>query len=310
MDIGTIGLLAAFGAAFLGFVATGDFILERHRIYKGLRSVREIQLSPTDVRHKELARSAGERLLLPILHKASGAVRRFTPVSVAQRLDKELAYAGAPSGWDAERVLATKVLGLGCGAAGGFVLSKIAGFAPVQGIALAVIGAIFGYYLPEWVLRAKSGRRQDAMQRALPDAMDLLSITVEAGLAFDAAVDRVAHQAGGPLGEEFNRVITEMRIGTSRADSLRGLGDRTTVPELRSFVLAMVQADVFGISIARVLQVQAAEMRSRRKQRAEERAQKVPVKIVFPVLACIFPAMFLVILGPAVQQISRTILQK
>lgn len=310
MDIGTIGLLAAFGAAFLGLAAAGDFALERHRIYEALRSVREIQLSPTDVRHKELARSAGQRLLLPVVQKSAAAVRRFTPVSVANRLDKELAYAGSPEGWDAERVLATKVLGLGSGIVGGLALSKIGGMTSVQGLALAIIAAIIGYYLPEWILRSKSGRRQDELQRSLPDAMDLLSITVEAGLAFDAAVDRVAHQAGGPLGEEFNRVITEMRIGTSRADALRGLGDRTTVPELRSFVLAMVQADVFGISIARVLQVQAAEMRSRRKQRAEERAQKVPVKIIFPVLACIFPAMFLVILGPAVQQISRTILQK
>ena len=309
MDIGTIGLLAAFGSAFLGLVATGDFVLERHRVYKGLRSVRDIQLSPTDVRHKELSRSAGERLLVPFIKRAATAIRRFTPVSVAKRLDKELGYAGSPDGWDAERVLAAKVFALFGGIGGGLLLGKIAGFAPVQGLALAVILAIVGWYVPEWSLRAKSGRRQDLLQRALPDALDLLSITVEAGLAFDAAIDRVAQQAGGPLGEEFNRVITEMRIGTSRADALRGLGDRTTVPELRSFVLAMVQADVFGISVARVLQVQAAEMRSKRKQRAEERAQKVPVKIIFPVLACIFPAMFLVILGPAVQQISRTILK-
>ncbi|HEX9697021.1 MAG TPA: type II secretion system F family protein [Actinomycetota bacterium] len=309
MDIGTIGLLAAFGAAFLGFVAVGDVVLERHQMYKRLRSVRDIQLSPTDVRHKELSKSPAERLLLPIVRRLGERMRRFAPASVGDRLDKELAFAGSPPGWDAARILAAKLLSFASGIVGAFLLTLVAGLRPIQGFALAAIGAIVGYYLPEWLLRAKSGRRQEALQRALPDALDLLSITVEAGLAFDAALDRVAQNAGGPLGEEFNRVITEMRIGTSRADALRGLGERTTVPELRSFVMAMVQADVFGISIARVLQVQAAEMRSKRKQRAEERAQKVPVKIVFPVLACIFPAMFLVILGPAVQQISRTLLK-
>ncbi|HVL90895.1 MAG TPA: type II secretion system F family protein [Actinomycetota bacterium] len=309
MDVGTIGLLSAFGAAFLGFVAAGDVFLERHQMYKRLRSVREIQLSPTDVRHQELAKSPTERLLVPILKKVGNRMRRMAPASVGERLERELALAGSPPGWDAARILASKLLSLGIGVVAAFGLAVAGSLQPVQGMALAAIGAVVGYYLPEWLLRAKSGRRQDALQRALPDALDLLSITVEAGLAFDAALDRVAQHAGGPLGEEFNRVITEMRIGTSRADALRGLGERTTVPELRSFVMAMVQADVFGISIARVLQVQASEMRAKRKQRAEERAQKVPVKIVFPVLACIFPAMFLVILGPAVQQIYRSIIQ-
>lgn len=309
MDIGTMGLLAAFGAAFLGFVAVGDVVIERHQMYKRLRSVREIQLSPTDVRHKELAKSPAERLIIPILKRVGDRMRRFAPASVGDRLDKELAYAGSPPGWDAPRILASKLLSLAVGVLGAVGLTAAGGLKPVQGMALTAIGAVVGYYMPEWLLRAKSGNRQDALQRALPDALDLLSITVEAGLAFDAALDRVAQHASGPLSEEFNRVITEMRIGTSRADALRGLGERTTVPELRSFVMAMVQADVFGISIARVLQVQAGEMRAKRKQRAEERAQKVPVKIVFPVLACIFPAMFLVILGPAVQQIYRSIIQ-
>ena len=162
-----------------------------------------------------------------------------------------------------------------------------------------------GYYLPEWVLRSRSGKRQGAMRRALPDALDLLSITVEAGLGFDAAVSRVSKQAGGPLGEELYRVLQEMQIGKSRADALRDLGERTTIPELKSFVLAMIQADIFGISIAKVLHVQANEMRVKRRQRAEEKAQKVPVKIVFPLLTCIFPSLLVVLLGPAAISIYR-----
>jgi tight adherence protein C len=161
------------------------------------------------------------------------------------------------------------------------------------------LGGFIGYYLPEWVLRSKSGKRQHKMRRALPDALDLLSITVEAGLGFDAALSRVARQEGGPLGEELHRVLQEMQLGKSRADALRDLGDRTSIPEFKSFILAMIQADVFGISIAKVLHVQANEMRVKRRQRAEETAQKVPVKIVFPLITCIFPALFVVLLGPA-----------
>jgi tight adherence protein C len=135
-----------------------------------------------------------------------------------------------------------------------------------------------------------------------------MSITVEAGLGFDAAMERVAREMEGPLGEELIRVVQEMRLGKSRADALRDLGSRSSVDELKSFVLAMVQADIFGISIARVLHVQAAELRIKRRQRAEEQAQKLPVKIIFPLILCIFPALFIVLLGPAAIQIYESLL--
>jgi tight adherence protein C len=218
---------------------------------------------------------------------------------VVDRLSKEVVYAGSPPGWDAERILATKVLTTIGFVVGGYFFGAAIGFHAVRIIIVMALGGFVGYYLPEWLLRSKSGKRQNAMRRALPDALDLLSITVEAGLGFDAAVARVARQEGGPLGEEFHRVLQEMQLGKSRADALRDFGDRTSIPELKSFVLAMIQADVFGISIAKVLHVQANEMRVKRRQRAEETAQKVPVKIVFPLLTCIFPALFVVLLGPA-----------
>lgn len=309
METVAIGGLAAFGAAFFALVATGDFVFERHRVYKGLRTIRSIELNPAQVRRVQLAKPAAERLLVPALRQAGRLARRITPASVMERLDRELVHAGSPAGWDAERVVATKILATGAFAFGAFALSRFAGLVAVRTIAVVAVAAVLGSYAPEWVLRARSGRRQESIRRALPDALDLLSITVEAGLGFDAAVDRVATQAGGPLGQEFSRVVKEMQIGTSRADALRRLGDRTSVDELKSFVLAMVQADVFGISIAKVLHVQAAEMRVKRRQRAEEQAQKVPVKIVFPVLFCIFPALFLVVLGPAVQQIYRAFIR-
>ena len=305
----TVGVLLAFGAMLLALVALQDFVLERRQVFKALRSVRAIELTPTDVRKRELAIPFYQRVLVPTLKGVGSIGRRFTPASVTERLRKELVYAGSPVGWDAERVLAMKLLGTAILAGLSFVVSRLGGLSPFRGLVLMGLLGVVGYYLPEWILRSKSGARQKAMQRALPDALDLLSITVEAGLGFDAAVARVARQAGGPLGEEFHRVLQEMQIGKTRADALRDLADRTSIPELKSFVLAMVQADIFGISIAKVLAVQAREMRIKRRQRAEEQAQKVPVKIVFPLILCIFPSLFIVLLGPAMITIYQNILK-
>jgi tight adherence protein C len=290
----------------LAFVALGDLLLERRQVFLQLRSLRKIELTPTDVRQRELAIPFFRRVLVPTLRRVGHTGGRFTPASVVDRLGKELVYAGSPPGWDAERVLATKLLSsVGFGALG-IVLAKVAGYSYVRLVIMGAFLAILGYYVPEWVLRSRSGRRQDTIQRALPDALDLLSITVEAGLGFDAALARVARQEGGPLGEEMHRVLQEMQFGKGRGEALRDLGERTTIAELKSFVLAMIQADVFGVSVSKVLQVQAHEMRLKRRQRAEERAQKIPVKIIFPLIFCIFPSLFVVILGPAVIQIRKS----
>lgn len=310
MSLNTIGVLAAFLAVAVALLALQDFALERRQVFKSLRSVRAIELTPGDVRQRELATPFTQRVAIPFLRGVGKLGKRLTPASVVERLGKELVYAGSPAGWDAERILALKFLGTAVLGIGMLVLMKVAGQTAVKSIIVAFLFAFAGYYLPEWILRSKSGARQKQIQRALPDSLDLLSITVEAGLGFDAAVARVARQSGGPLGSELHRVLQEMQIGKSRSDALRDLSDRTTIPELKSFVLAMVQADVFGISISKVLHVQAHEMRVKRRQRAEEQAQKVPVKIVFPLILCIFPALFVVLLGPAAISIYRAFSQK
>lgn len=305
MNLNVLGVLLFFSGASLALVALQDFVLERHRVYKSLRGVRAIELTAADVRRHELARPFGQRVLIPALRRVGSLGRRMTPASVAERLTKELVYAGSPAAWDAERVLAMKLIAAGALGAGALLLSRPAHLAPARALILALLLTVVGYYLPEWILRGKSASRQKEIQRHLPDALDLLSITVEAGLGFDAAVARVARQSGGALGEEMHRVLQEMQIGKSRADALRDLGERSTVPELKSFVLAMVQADVFGIAIGGVLRIQASEMRMKRRQRAEERAQRIPVKIVFPLIFCIFPSLFIVVLGPAALSIYK-----
>jgi tight adherence protein C len=172
-----------------------------------------------------------------------------------------------------------------------------AGVLPIIGVTAVL--AVIGYLAPNLTLYQMAYNRTQRLRRDLPDALDLLTISVEAGLAFDAALSQVARNTTGPLAEEFFRVLQEMQIGLGRTEAMRALGERSDLPELRGFVSAMVQADSFGIPIANVLRVQAKELRIKRTQRAEEMAQKVPVKILFPLIFCILPALFIVVIGPA-----------
>jgi tight adherence protein C len=304
----SLGLAAAFGSVMLlGYaaVAAGG---QRRSVNRSLRAMPESQVAGSDVRQQQLATPLGRRVVLPTLGRISDRLLRFSPPAIVDRLDQELVYAGSPAGWDGQRLLAAKWV-----TAVGLAVLTLVGL-PLLGVSLlrtlaaVVFIALIGYYLPEWVVRARSGRRQKEIQLALPDALDLMSITVEAGLSFDAALDRVSREMGGPLGEELYRVVQEMRLGKGRGESLRDLSSRTTVNELKSFVMAMVQAEIFGISVAKVLHVQAEELRIKRRQRAEEKAQKLPVKIVFPLVLCIFPAIFVVLLGPAAITIYENII--
>jgi tight adherence protein C len=231
-----------------------------------------------------------------------GLALRLSPAGITARLQRGLDLAGNPSRWNPDRVLAVKGLGLvGLGALG----ALYGAHRPAQLIMFAVIGAAIGFLLPDLLLYNAGTKRQARIQATLPDAMDMLTICVEAGLGFDAALAQVARNTDGPLAAELSRTLQEMQIGKSRTEALRSLADRTTVPELRAFVSSLVQAGELGISVAGVLREQAAEIRLRRRQRAEERAQKVPVKILFPLVTCLFPALFVIIIGPGVISIAH-----
>ena len=167
----------------------------------------------------------------------------------------------------------------------------------LQRMILFVLPIVLGFFGPDAWLQRKIDERRQQMLRALPDVLDLLVISVEAGLGFDSALSRVVSTVPGPLSEEFFRMLQETRVGVSRRDAMRHLMDRTDLDELRSFILAMIQAEAFGVTIARVLRVQADEMRVKRRQRAQEKAFAAPVKLVFPLVFCIFPALFIVLLG-------------
>jgi tight adherence protein C len=184
-----------------------------------------------------------------------------------------------------------------------FFAQRVAG-SGFQRLVLILFPIVLGFFGPDAWLSRKVDERRSSMQRSLPDVLDLLVISVEAGLGFDSALARVVSTVPGPLTEEFFRMLQETRVGVSRRDAMRHLMERSDLDELRSFLLAMMQAEAFGVAIARVLRVQADEMRVKRRQRAQEKAFAAPVKIVFPLVFCIFPALFIVLLGPAAIQIS------
>jgi tight adherence protein C len=250
------------------------------------------------------AKSAGSDSDTAVPHWLSGLGRRLSPSGAAASLQRRLDLAGNPPRWSADRVLAAKGLGLLVLATFGVIYGV---HRPAAAVAYAILGGALGFFLPDLLLYNAGAKRQARMQQDLPDALDMLTVCVEAGLGFDAAISKVALNTQGPLAAEFARALQEMQIGKSRTEALRAMGARTTVPELRAFTSALVQASELGIATAAVLREQAKEMRTRRRQRAEEKAQKVPVKILFPLVACLFPSLFVIILGPGIITIAHAL---
>ena len=229
---------------------------------------------------------------------------RLSPSGIAAKLQRRLDLAGNPGRWTPDRILAVKGLGLIALA----MLGALYGLhSPALLILCAAVGGAVGFFLPDVLLYNAGQKRQAKLQVALPDALDMLTVCVEAGLGFDAALAQVARNTSGPLAAEFARALQEMQIGKSRSQAFRALADRTTVPEVRTFVSALVQANDLGIPIAKVLREQAKEMRVRRRLRAEGKAQQGPVKITFPLILCIFPALLVIVLGPGVINIAHSL---
>jgi tight adherence protein C len=291
-------LVGTFLAIFMVGVIVDMFLREKHRPVALLESHLGPQAEAVDLRQQELQGSAFDRMFIPTAKAIGRKFVRLTPLDLNARINELLVWAGSPTKWDAERVVALKIIGGIGGGFGGAMLGAILPFAgPVKLLTVATFGMI-GYLLPSVQLVAMANKRQRGIQRQLSDVMDLLTISVEAGLGLDAAIGQVVANVPGPLSEELARLSQEIQIGVTRADAFRHLGERTNVPELRGFVMAMVQGDLFGVSIANILRAQARELRQKRRQRAEEIAQKIPVKLLFPMIFLVLPATFIVVLGP------------
>ncbi|HET8614530.1 MAG TPA: type II secretion system F family protein [Actinomycetales bacterium] len=237
---------------------------------------------------------AKERLLVPMLDRFQRLGAALSPSGAAATLQRRLDFAGNPGSWTVERLLGAKGLLLVVAAVFGGLLGGVG----LWGLLLAAGLGALGFFLPDLLVYNKGLHRQDEIRRSLSNALDMLTVSVEAGLGFDAALMQVARATSGPLAGEFARVLQEIRIGKSRLEAFTAMGYRTDVNELRTFITALSQADRLGIPVAGVLREQSKEMRVVRRQLAEEKAQKVPVKILFPLIFCIFPALFVVIIGP------------
>ena len=302
MELSTImmigGIAGIFLAILLSLTAVGVFTNEARGVHKSLAVMEAYTAAPPELR-REIDAPFSDRVLAPLLDRAVKLGKRLTPADHGERIRMKLEVAGNPPGWTVDRVTALKFIGFAAALILGLIISVLfgLGFAPMLG--LCVVASLAGYFAPNLYLYQKGYDRTQKIQRAMPDALDLLTISVESGLGFDAALSQVARNTDGPLADEFARVLQEMQIGLGRGAALRALGDRTHVPELRGFVTAMVQADSLGIPVAQVLRVQAREIRTKRRQRAEEQAQKVAVKILIPLIFCILPCLFIAVLGPA-----------
>jgi tight adherence protein C len=229
---------------------------------------------------------------------------RLSPATGLAKLQRNLDRAGNPGRWNIERVLAAKTVGLVAVGAFGLVIGIGRGLSVVV---FVIAGALIGFMLPNALIYNKSVKRQERIQKELPDAMDMMTVCMEAGLGFDAALANVARNTKGALASEFARVLQEMQFGMSRTEALKALSGRTTVPEMRSMVAALVQAANLGIPVASVMREQSIDMRLRRRQRAEEKAQKVTIKILFPLVFCLLPALFIVIMGPGALTIMQAL---
>lgn len=248
----------------------------------------------------ELQQPFFDRTIKPLASRLSNSLARITSSNFSERTEKRLALAGNPgemrtADWLGIKAIVAVIVG---GIL--FVLFGLFGGNLLSGLALGLVGVGIGYILPEFWLSGRVKKRQKAIILQIPDALDLLTISVRAGLGFDAALAKVVEKMKGPLIDEFRRALAEVRVGKVRRDALRDIIPRTEVVPLTNFVGAIIQAEQLGVSISKVLQVQSEQLRIERRQRAEEMAAKAPIKMLFPLVGCIFPALFIVILGPAI----------
>jgi tight adherence protein C len=298
-----LAILTIFAAVILGAVGfyrtSSQFAVEKR--------IERIMSDDAETPEEELAKPFVQRVLLPIGDSVAKLFRAYTPTEAAERTQKKLIMAGL-----FPRVTAVQLVGLCWFSAAGcvilmFLMILALGNAPggdfkytdPTNIAYLLIGAFGGYILPQFVLGRKMRIRQEQILVNLPYSIDILSISVEAGMGFDAAVGYTMRKIKGPLAEEFSKTLNEIRLGKPRLEALDDLGNRTGVDDLKTFITAVVHASRLGGSITNTLRIQADSIRTRRRQRAQEQAMKAPIKIVFPLVFFIFPALFIVLLGPA-----------
>lgn len=293
------GTGAIFAAIVLGLVAAGVLQGQKSGVGRSLEVMEAFTAAPGSMR-SEVEPGFHDRVMIPVLRSANKLGRRLTPVDHNERMRLKLDAAGNPPGWNAERITSAKGVGFVVGLIIAVLITLSYGLTIAVAIVVGVVASLAGYYAIDLWLRGKASARAELMRNGLADSIDLLTISVEAGLGFDAALAHVAKNTEGPLANEFARVLHQMQLGMGRSEALRALGERSNLEALRSFTSAMIQADSFGIPVGKVLRIQSGEMRVKRRQHAEEKASKVPVMMMMPLMFFILPTLFIVVLGPAI----------
>ncbi len=255
---------------------------------------------PRTLAEMEMTQPFSERVALPVIRNTANLLKRLTPQRGLDEAKHKLDLAGNPNGWNASDFLGVRGLSAFITLVLVLALMALLRMPILQIVLFTAIGAFLGYELPLFWLNMKIGARQHEALKALPDALDLLTISVEAGLGFDAAMVKVTEKADNELSRAFGRVNAEIRLGKIRREALRDMANRLEVPDVTNFIAAVIQADQLGVSLAKVLRIQSEQMRVKRRQRAEESAAKAPVKMMFPLVFLIFPSIMIVLLGPAV----------
>jgi tight adherence protein C len=303
MAMNVLAAAGVFAAILIAAFVVFSQLEERATVRASLRQLNDYQIE--DVRDSTLIQPLAARVGVPVMQVLTQLSGRFTPAGYLQSVRKKLLVAGKATQLEVDRFMAVRIVGImliPVWFVMAFVVLPLSG--KMQWVAFGFL-ALVSYLGPDAVLNRKMEERQAAIRVRLPDILDLLTISVEAGLGFDQAMDRTIAAVPGPISDEFARMLGETKAGVSRAEALRALDARCDVPEVRSFVLAILQAETFGVSIGRVLRAQSDEMRVKRRQLAQERAQKAPVKMLVPMVFCIFPALFVVVIGPAVINIMN-----
>jgi tight adherence protein C len=296
--IGIIVLIVlSLGLVLVGYRrANQDIVIEERLTQYGHREI-------TSLTELELEQPFQDRILFPILRRMSRVGRRFTPRSAMEGLRQQLMEAGSPSGIGPAEYLGIRVVTAISLSGMVLLLFLLSSAGLLLGLGLSAFMLLLGYMLPGYWLKSRISARKKSVQQSLPDAIDLLTISVESGLGFDPALARVIEKWDNELTREFGRMLSEIRMGKSRREAMREMSQRVNVDDLNVFVSSMIQADQLGVSISQVLRVQSQQMRMRRRQRAEEQAHKAPVKMLFPMVFLIFPALYIVLLGPAIPRI-------
>lgn len=261
--------------------------------------------TPRSLEELELERPFSERVVQPLVEYIARLLRNMTPQRTLDKMAHDLILAGSPRNMTPMYFLGLKGLGAILGGGTALMLATVLKLQPAWLGPTIAAGAFIGYKFPNLWLHDQIKKRQKAIQRALPDALDLLTISVEAGLGFDLAMQRLVDKSDTELSREFARVLQEMRVGVARRDALRNMLERTAVDDLGTFISALIQADTLGVPIARVLRVQSQQMRVVRRQRAETEARKAPIKMLFPLVFLIFPPLYMIMMGPAALQAFR-----